>query len=172
MSSSALTSALSYRIVRPELHHGVVYRITISRSIPGSCKPRYLVIPHYSARKVAGCVGVLLKSERDNSLVLCNHCVWKETKCMPKVDFDLHRHGYCSMTSILTSFPGIERLRCLVSHSYALEHCLPVCNYQLILVSNLSDDMQSILHGIIGPAGPEVTDLNGKVALVTGGALG
>ena len=32
--------------------------------------------------------------------------------------------------------------------------------------------MQSILHSIIGPAGPEITDLHGKVALVTGGALG
>ncbi len=32
--------------------------------------------------------------------------------------------------------------------------------------------MQSILHSIIGPAGPEIADLNGKVALVTGGALG
>jgi NAD(P)-dependent dehydrogenase (short-subunit alcohol dehydrogenase family) len=32
--------------------------------------------------------------------------------------------------------------------------------------------MQSILHPIIGPAGPEVADLTGKTALVTGGALG
>ncbi len=32
--------------------------------------------------------------------------------------------------------------------------------------------MQSILHSIVGPAGPEIADLNGKVALVTGGALG
>ena len=32
--------------------------------------------------------------------------------------------------------------------------------------------MQSILHSILGPAGPEMADLNGKVALVTGGALG
>jgi hypothetical protein len=28
--------------------------------------------------------------------------------------------------------------------------------------------MQSILHPIIGPAGPEVADLTGKVAVVTG----
>ncbi|KAK4689528.1 hypothetical protein P7C73_g561, partial [Tremellales sp. Uapishka_1] len=32
--------------------------------------------------------------------------------------------------------------------------------------------MQSILHPIIGPAGPEKADLTGKVAVVTGGALG
>ena len=32
--------------------------------------------------------------------------------------------------------------------------------------------MQSILHSIIGPSGPEITDLNGKVAVVTGGSTG
>ncbi|KAK8846617.1 hypothetical protein IAR55_005703 [Kwoniella newhampshirensis] len=32
--------------------------------------------------------------------------------------------------------------------------------------------MQAILHPIIGPAGPEKADLNGKVAIITGGALG
>jgi hypothetical protein len=32
--------------------------------------------------------------------------------------------------------------------------------------------MQSILHSIIGPSGPETADLTGKVALVTGGPKG
>ena len=32
--------------------------------------------------------------------------------------------------------------------------------------------MQSILHSIIGPSGPETADLTGKVALVTGGPMG
>ena len=32
--------------------------------------------------------------------------------------------------------------------------------------------MQSILHSIIGPSGPEIADLNGKVAVVTGGSTG
>jgi hypothetical protein len=32
--------------------------------------------------------------------------------------------------------------------------------------------MQSILHSIIGPSGPETADLTGKVAIVTGGPLG
>lgn len=32
--------------------------------------------------------------------------------------------------------------------------------------------MQSVLHPIIGPAGPEKADLSGQVAIVTGGALG
>lgn len=32
--------------------------------------------------------------------------------------------------------------------------------------------MQSILHSIIGPAGPEKADLTGKTALITGGAEG
>jgi NAD(P)-dependent dehydrogenase (short-subunit alcohol dehydrogenase family) len=32
--------------------------------------------------------------------------------------------------------------------------------------------MQSVLHPILGPKKPEITDLSGKVALVTGGALG
>jgi len=32
--------------------------------------------------------------------------------------------------------------------------------------------MQSILHSVIGPAGPEVADLKGKTAIVTGGATG
>ncbi|KAK4686461.1 hypothetical protein P7C73_g3667, partial [Tremellales sp. Uapishka_1] len=32
--------------------------------------------------------------------------------------------------------------------------------------------MQSVLAPLIGPAGPEQADLNGKVAIVTGGALG
>jgi len=32
--------------------------------------------------------------------------------------------------------------------------------------------MQSILHPIIGPAGPEQADLTGKTAVITGGAEG
>jgi len=32
--------------------------------------------------------------------------------------------------------------------------------------------MQSVLHSVIGPAGPQHADLSGKVAVVTGGALG
>lgn len=32
--------------------------------------------------------------------------------------------------------------------------------------------MQSVLHSVIGPAGPEVADLTGKTALITGGAEG
>jgi hypothetical protein len=31
---------------------------------------------------------------------------------------------------------------------------------------------QSILHPIIGPKDPDIQDLNGRVALVTGGAFG
>ena len=32
--------------------------------------------------------------------------------------------------------------------------------------------MQSALHAVVGPAGPEQADLKGKVAVITGGALG
>jgi len=32
--------------------------------------------------------------------------------------------------------------------------------------------MQQIFHSIVGPAGPETADLNGRVAIVTGGAWG
>jgi len=32
--------------------------------------------------------------------------------------------------------------------------------------------MQSVLHSVIGPKGPETADLTGKVAVITGGALG
>lgn len=32
--------------------------------------------------------------------------------------------------------------------------------------------MQSVLHAVVGPAGPEKADMTGKIAIVTGGALG
>lgn len=36
----------------------------------------------------------------------------------------------------------------------------------------LTGGLQSILHPLIGPAGPEKADLTGKVAVITGGAKG
>lgn len=38
--------------------------------------------------------------------------------------------------------------------------------------TTLTNTMQAVLGSIIGPAGPEKADLTGKVAIVTGGALG
>lgn len=32
--------------------------------------------------------------------------------------------------------------------------------------------MQAALHGIVGPPKPDIHDLDGRVAIVTGGALG
>lgn len=32
--------------------------------------------------------------------------------------------------------------------------------------------MQAALHAVVGPAKPDINDLDGRVAIVTGGALG